>query len=258
MGKVLAIGLSYFVLSLYYTIFNSLPARNKHADDPYNTLFSLSVFLLAGVDTTFYCWTFLSINNILTGLAVRKQAAKYLLYKNFRTVLFVSLMANCVWVLYGSVIHLNTETGEDSNWKDRWTVDALWEITYFLIFVAIAIMWAPSKNFSNYAYSVELSQLDDDAEYNQTAVEAEENTEQQDQKGDTDDAEYGGRLNDEVSTRRTFSLRFLHSIPVHLSISCSLHFHLSISCCLSCPSPSFFISPLFLLSLLVPLLISRF
>ena len=40
--------------------------------------------------------------------------------------------------------------GEDNNWKDHWTVDALWEMTYFMIFVAIAIMWAPSKSSMRY------------------------------------------------------------------------------------------------------------
>ena len=211
MGKVLSIGFSYFVLSLYYTIFNALPARNKHADDPYNTLFSLSVFLLAGVDTTFYCWVFLSIDNLLNGLAARKQAAKYILYRNFRTVLFISFLANCVWILYGAVIRLNTKSGEDSNWKDRWTVDALWESTYFMIFLSIAIMWAPSQNFSRSAYSIELSQLDEDAQWVEEGM---NNVDEQiinndNNKGDTDDAEYGGRLNDEVNLNAFCTLLFL-------------------------------------------------
>ena len=187
MGKVLLIGLSYFVLSLYYTVFNSLPARNKQADDPYNNLFSLCLVLLAGVDTTFYCWVFLSINNILSGLAARKQAAKYLLYRNFRVVLFISLSANFVWILYGSAIRLNTDSGEDSNWKDRWTVDALWESTYFLIFLSIAIMWAPSRDFTKYAFSEELSQLDDDSEY-QTGLEMDlQSPNDGNKNGDNDD-----------------------------------------------------------------------
>jgi hypothetical protein len=43
--------------------------------------------------------------------------------------------------------------------KDHWTVDALWEMTYFMIFVAIAVMWAPNVNMQKYAYSIELSNL---------------------------------------------------------------------------------------------------
>jgi len=146
MTKVLYLGLAYFLLSLVYTVATSLPTGNHAADESEYDMLSMVVFVLAAVDTAFYVWILTALNNLLGGLAARKQAAKYILYRNFRSVLFVSLFATCVWVLYGSVINLNTGHGEDNNWKDHWTVDALWEMTYFMIFVAIAVMWAPSKN----------------------------------------------------------------------------------------------------------------
>ena len=49
--------------------------------------------------------------------------------------------------------------------RERWTVDALWELIYYIIFVAIAVLWAPSRNAQRYAHSMELSQLDDDSEW---------------------------------------------------------------------------------------------
>jgi hypothetical protein len=128
-------------------------------------LLSMVVFLLAIVDTIFYVWILSSINNLLSSLASRRQATKYLLYRNFRAVLFVSLFFALVWAVYGSIIALDDGHGVDNNWADRWTVDALYELTYFAVFVAVAYMWAPSKNSQRYAYSVELSQLEDDAEY---------------------------------------------------------------------------------------------
>jgi Lung seven transmembrane receptor len=196
MDKVLGIGASYFFLSLYYTIMASYPSRNKNTKELGYTLLSIVMFFLAGVDTAFYCWVFLSINNILQGLAARKKANKYLLYRNFRNVLVVSLFTNCVWLLYGSVIKLNTNVGEDRNWRDRWTVDALWEVTYFMVFVAIAILWAPSINLQQEGY-FDVSQLEDDEEYQTGGVEMAE-SEPTDQHKDPDDAEYGGSLNDEV------------------------------------------------------------
>lgn len=198
MNKVLGIGAAYFFLSLYYTVIATYPSRNRNTNELRYTLVSIVTLLLAGVDTAFYCWVFLSINNILLGLAARKKAEKYVLYKNFRNVLIVSLLANCVWLLYGSVIRLNTNVGEDRNWKDRWTVDALWEVTYFMVFVAIAILWAPSSSLQNAGYS-DVSQLEDDEEYQAGSVELSENKEVVDQQKDPDDAEYGGSLNDEVS-----------------------------------------------------------
>lgn len=74
----------------------------------------------------------------------------------------------------------------DKNWSERWTIDALWEVTYLVIFVAIAYLWAPSRNSQRYAYSVELATIEDEA--------PERNAEVEDAR---QDQEYGGSLQDE-------------------------------------------------------------
>lgn len=198
MNRVLLLGLAYFILSLIYTVATNLPAGSKYLSDPDYDFVSLVVFMLAGVDTTFYIWIISSINNLLVTLAARKQAAKYILYRNFRAILFVSIFFTCIWALYGSIIVLNNGSGDESNWQDRWTVDALWELTYFVIFVAISVMWAPSKNSQRYAYSTELSQLEDDVEWAEAGareMKALAKGESDDEEGV--DREYGGRLHDE-------------------------------------------------------------
>ena len=94
--------------------------------------------------------------------------------------------------------------------RERWTVDALWELIYYIVFVAIAVLWAPSKNAQRYAHSMELSQLEDDFEWQsvQAAVEMTGDPSSisgvvgspsaPSSLGDTDlDGEYGGRLQDE-------------------------------------------------------------
>jgi len=40
-------------------------------------MLALIVMMLAAIDTTFYIWIMMSLNNILISLAARKQAAKY-------------------------------------------------------------------------------------------------------------------------------------------------------------------------------------
>jgi hypothetical protein len=206
MNRVIYLGGTYFLLSLIYTLAASFPAGSKVATDPEYDVLSLVVFLLAAVDTTFYIWILTSINNLLTTLAARQQAAKYILYRNFRAVLFVSLFFTCIWALYGSVLNINDGHGDDSNWKDRWTVDALWELTYFMIMMAIAIMWRPSNNSQRYSYSIELSQLDDDEEYQKAGASATaangagggvDNDNEVRNTPDDVDAEYGGKLHDE-------------------------------------------------------------
>lgn len=191
--RVMYLGGFYFILSLIYTVFTALPSNSKAVDESEYDLISLIVFLLAGIDTIFYIWIITSINNLLVTLAARKQAAKYILYRNLRAVLFVSIFFTCVWALYGSVMMLQDGHGEDNNWRDRWTVDALWELTYFTVFCAIGWMWAPSKNSQRYANSIELTQLDDDDEYRSASMDAADN----DEADDADiDREYGGSLDD--------------------------------------------------------------
>jgi hypothetical protein len=193
MTRVLYLGGTYFALSLIYTMFTSTSSNTKFVGDPEYDFLSLIVFLLAIVDTTFYIWIFTSINNLMVSLAARKQGVKYLLYRNFRAVLIALLTLTCVWALYGSLLFLNDSNGTNKNWREKWTVDALWEIIYFLIFVSIAVLWAPSNNSQRYAYSIELSQLDDDNEWVAASTHA-DSVEAGD--GDLDD-EYGGRLRDE-------------------------------------------------------------
>ncbi len=192
MNRVLYLGGTYFILSLIHTIVSNLPSNSKTVGDPDYDFLSLIIFLLAVVDTTFYIWIFTSIHNLMISLASRKQGTKYLLYRNFRGVLFALLFFTCIWALYGSILFLNDNGGTNKYWRHRWTVDALWEIIYFLIFVSIAVLWAPSNNSQRYAYSIELSQLDDDSEWNAaTSI-----VDTIDNDG-TIDQEYGGKLSDE-------------------------------------------------------------
>jgi len=196
MNRVLYLGTGYFVCSLIYTLITTLPSTSKSITEPEYDFISLLVFFLAVIDTTFYIWIFTSINNLMVSLAVRKQSVKYLLYRNFRAVLFALLFFTCIWAVYGSVFFINDNgDGGSSNWRDKWTIDALWELIYFVVFIAVAVLWAPSRNSQRYAYSIELSQLEDDEEWNAVAGAELPATANDDDK--ELDGEYGGRLQDE-------------------------------------------------------------
>jgi hypothetical protein len=209
MTRVLYLGGAYFVFSLIYTLITTWPTSSKKVAEPTYDLISLLVFILATIDTTFYIWIFTSINNLMVSLAARKQSVKYLLYRNFRTVLFTLLFFTCLWALYGSVFFLDDNGASNKNWRDKWTIDALWELIYFATFVAVAILWAPSSNSQRYAYSIELSQLDDDEEYNTVsnaaalAMESANDDPLNNQSvhgygNESDlDREYGGKLNED-------------------------------------------------------------
>lgn len=192
--KVVFLGASYFIFSLIYSLIITMPNNSKSVETEYDFL-SIIVLILAGIDTTFYIWIFTSINNLLFSLASRKQGSKYLLYRNFRAILFGLLFLTCIWALYSSILFINDGGGINKNWREKWTIDALWELIYFVIMVAICVLWAPSKNSQRYAYSIELTQLDDDNEFNSAAKGELDNVFEYNEE-DLDD-EYGGKLSDE-------------------------------------------------------------
>lgn len=182
MEKVLYLGSAYFLLSLVYTISSLLPTRlaRKSATEPQADMLALIVMMLAAIDTTFYIWIMMSLNNIMISLAARKQAAKYQLYQHFRYVLVTSFLLSIGWAVYSVLVVFGDHV--DKNWSERWTIDALWEVTYLVVFSAIAYLWAPSRNAQRYAYSVELTQIE----------ETDSPSKAQDEE--RNDAEYGGQL----------------------------------------------------------------
>lgn len=183
MKRVLGLGISYCVLSLIFTLTTSLPSSAKNIGDPgHENLFSLVIMLLAAIDTIFYMWTISSINNLIITLEARKQTMKLQLYKNFRFSLVAALSFAVLWAVYTSIL-MGTKSNE-TRWEYRWSIDAISELLYFLIFVAIAVLWAPSRNNQRYVSYVELTPAHDEGD---SSTNQDEDI----------DAEYGGSLDED-------------------------------------------------------------
>lgn len=197
MGRVVGLGGVYCFVSLVYAALSALPNSSRPADGPTYDLLSIAVFSLAVVDTTFYIWVFTSINNLITSLAARRQVVKWMLYKNFRNILVTLLIFACVWTIYSSSIFLKDVGGSQTNWKEKWTVEASWECIYLVVLVSIAILWAPSKNAQRYAHSMEIGQQDDDWEIEMSEDAAALESSAPPETEEELDGECGGRLNDE-------------------------------------------------------------
>lgn len=192
MSRVMYLGLGYTVLSSIYTLGSSTPSGGRYVGDPtYENLFSLVVMLLATVDTTFYMWTISALNSLITTLRARKQTAKLDLYLTFRSVLIVSVSCAVLWAIYGAYL-VGGDVAE-KNWGQRWTIDAFSETIYFVIFVAIAILWAPYRNNQRYVSYVELTPADQGDEAGSGGPPTGEYEEDDDL-----DAEYGGAVDDDL------------------------------------------------------------
>jgi hypothetical protein len=152
MKKIVYMGCSYFVLSLIYTLTITMPSNARFvADIEFENMLALVVLMLAAVDTTFYMWIIRSLNNLITALETRRQVEKCALYQNFRLVLFLSLSFSIIWAVYSSM--LLSGNNYENSWQSRWSMDALWESLYFIVFVSICFLWAPARNSQRFAYS---------------------------------------------------------------------------------------------------------
>lgn len=195
MKRVLTLTFVYCVLSLIYTFSSSLPTSSKNLGDPeFGNIFAIVVMLLAAIDTTFYMWTINSLNNLVVTLQSRQQTVKLLLYTRFRNVLVLAITCAFIWAFYGA--YLVSGHNAEKDWGQTWTIDALSEINYLIIFIAIVILWAPSRNNQRYVSYVELSQLNESNEDGDN--EDEEKIKQMTARAVQElDNEFGGAMQDE-------------------------------------------------------------
>jgi hypothetical protein len=160
--RIFFLGAVYAICSLIYTFVTLLPDRAKSTSQSQRDALPVVSFILLLVDCTFYYWTFLALRAQISALSSKRQQAKLLLYKRFRNALVASLVLSFCWNLYASLLWASDPA--EKHWQLAWTADALWECTYIAIFCIVAYLWAPSKNSRRYAYSIELTQMDDDGE----------------------------------------------------------------------------------------------
>lgn len=111
-------------------------------------------------------------------LDARKQSVKLQLFRRFRTVLVLSVLFSLSWAIYTMVASVDGYF--EDHWKSEWSVNAVWEVLYLAVLIAIAFLWMPSRNSQRYAYSMELATYDPD--------------EHEDDQLDEDQDEYGGGL----------------------------------------------------------------
>ncbi|CAM9996078.1 unnamed protein product, partial [Laminaria digitata] len=77
-------------------------------------------------------------------LRARRQTAKLNLYVQFRAVLGASVVFAVAWATYGIVRSAEEETAR--RWESFWTVNAIWEVLYLAVLLAICFLLRPSMN----------------------------------------------------------------------------------------------------------------
>jgi len=179
--RVLLLGLIYFVLAVGYDMLVNLAGTNKNLGDPgFVDSLTLIVLFMSLVDVVFYMWILQALMQTIAYLDARKQSVKLQLFRRFRTVLIISVLFSIAWAIFTVVA--SAPKYFKRHWQSAWSVNAVWEVLYLIILVAVAVLFMPSKNSQRYAYSLELATVDPD--------------DMEEDELDEDEAEYGGALDD--------------------------------------------------------------
>lgn len=156
--RVLALGCAYTIFSAALDVVSNV-SQMSEMSGPARVAFIAPVF---GLDVLFYWWTFSGLTRTLTQLSTRRQSAKLTLYRRFSYVLVASIGLSGLWVAWQMGVLLFGSL--DSRWATLWVFDAFWHVLYFVLLVAICLLWAPSGNNLQYAYMDELGQAEDEEE----------------------------------------------------------------------------------------------
>lgn len=173
--KLIVLGIVYFTCEVALEfVQRSQSLANSHSDndsaedpvarakafDRWRVALIVPVSLLNSI---LYWWTLLSLHRMLIFLSMRKQTAKFAIYRSFTVVLVISLaMAVCY---AGYQIYISVTLTAASHWETLWLIDeGAPFIIYTTILVAIATLWRPSSNSKAYQYS----QLQTNGEFDQS------------------------------------------------------------------------------------------
>eukprot|EP01027_Heterolobosea_sp_BB2_P018653 GEZU01026250.1.p1 GENE.GEZU01026250.1~~GEZU01026250.1.p1 ORF type:complete len:388 (+),score=69.68 GEZU01026250.1:432-1595(+) len=114
-------------------------------------LLVLMIVPLSLVDGGFYVWIFMSLAKTIMQLDKRRQMEKLALYNRFKWTLVLYVLASGAWIFYE--LYFRWSGAVATRWQTLWTLDAYWEILFFIVFCTIMFLWRPTKNNTRYAYS---------------------------------------------------------------------------------------------------------
>eukprot|EP01114_Cavostelium_apophysatum_P013900 TRINITY_DN3471_c0_g1_i1.p1 TRINITY_DN3471_c0_g1~~TRINITY_DN3471_c0_g1_i1.p1 ORF type:complete len:517 (+),score=116.30 TRINITY_DN3471_c0_g1_i1:212-1762(+) len=153
--KVIILGVLYVIFS---GVLDVVDLVERKATFTFYVLLFL-VFPVAALDTGFYWSIIISLMRTIQQLAARKQSIKLTMYKRFLGILALCGVFSAIFILI-QVLAVSV-ADSDKNWKTGWLWKTCWQILYFVILLAIAIIWRPTSNNTRYAYS-EMTSIDND------------------------------------------------------------------------------------------------
>eukprot|EP01133_Synstelium_polycarpum_P013080 gene13080-15386_t len=137
----------YSIFNLLQLYIQTTPAPTASREVSY-IIFSIPVALL---DTLFYWWIFFSFTKIMGEMNLKRQKAKIDLYSTFFVILIVSAIVSVILAL--TQIIMAAVKSMDETWTFQWMWSGFWDCTYYVVLCAIVMIWKPTANNNQYAYS---------------------------------------------------------------------------------------------------------
>jgi len=147
--KIAILAVAFLSFSFIRELIQEMQSLEKNKIVGPMTLFSI-VVPAALLDTCFYYWIILSLIRTIQQLTLRKQALKLDMYKWFFGVLAVAGVISLCFALYMFAVQFNAKLAP---WQNEWIQDMFWEILFFAVMGAIAILWRPRANNTRYGYA---------------------------------------------------------------------------------------------------------
>ena len=101
-------------------------------------------FVLGWIGSVGGSQIFYSLMNTIQELTGRGQEEKLDMYKKFSKILMSYSALAFVWLIF--VSFMNSFHDIDQQWPYFWSYDAFWEILYFVVLLAIMIIWRPTSD----------------------------------------------------------------------------------------------------------------
>lgn len=126
---------------------------------------AILTFVVAAIDVYFYMWILDALTGTMQYLEDMNQKMKLQRYLKLRLVFLISVLFAVVWAVFGIVnSYMDARMLEE---KHEWSVQAAWEVNYFMVLTSVSYLWKPDPNAKEYAYVMELpSMISDNGESN--------------------------------------------------------------------------------------------
>jgi len=113
------------------------------------------------LDVVFVLWIYHGLTIVIEELFRLKQTVKLEMYKTLKRVLQLFVV---MWVSFALFAIAVSKGSIALSWRHQWVLHSFWHLTYYSILVAVCVVWRPSEQSNQYAYSFQIPSSAEEAE----------------------------------------------------------------------------------------------